>query len=313
MAEGQESADAAAAGAVELTYRPTVADIAAALRARVRNSSAGRFRRRVLVYILAVMVVGALLSTADAGRHDTPWRLYSALGVFVAVMTAVPWLQARQVHRLSERQGDVRAAVDDAGIRLTTAHSSATLDWHLYPRYVETSGLFVLLSADRTAVGVVALPKRGVAHPENVERLRAILDRNLVHADVTETIGGPRNRSRAAGRGAGSIGLLLLGLLLFLFAFAAVQKAAHPDRFPGIQNNNAPVSVVLLLLGVPAVVGGWRLVRRMRVMRIVSAVLAAGALLAGSAVVYRVGPMLHCWDAAQIARGPAGDYACLDF
>ncbi|MGW8970761.1 YcxB family protein [Streptomyces platensis] len=313
MAEGQESTDTAAAGAVELAYRPTVADIAAALRARAKHSTGGRFLRRGLIYILVVMAVGILLSTGGADRHDTPWRLYLALGGCVAFLTAVPWLQARQVHRLSERQGDVRAAVDDAGIRLTTAHSSATLDWHLYPRYVETSKLFVLLSADRTAVGVIVLPKRGVADPENVERLRAILGRHLVRADVAETIGGPRTRGRAAGRGAGSIGLLLLGLLLFFFAFVAVQKAAHPDRFPGIQNNTAPISVVLLLLGVLAVVGGWRLVRRMKVMRIVSTVLAVAALLAGGAVVYRVGPLLHCWDSAQIAHDPAGGYVCLDF
>ncbi|MER6841794.1 hypothetical protein [Streptomyces platensis] len=65
--------------------------------------------------------------------------------------------------------------------------------------------LFVLLSADRTAAGVIVLPKRGVADPENVERLRAILDRHLVRADVAETIDSPRTRGRAVGREAGSI------------------------------------------------------------------------------------------------------------
>ncbi|WP_235465247.1 hypothetical protein [Streptomyces platensis] len=92
-----------------------------------------------------------------------------------------------------------------------------------------------------------------------MERLRAILDRHLVRADVAETIDSPRTRGRAVGRGAGSIGLLLVGLLLTFFAFAAVQKAVHPDRFPGIQNNTASISVVLLLLGVLAVVGGLAL------------------------------------------------------
>ncbi|MEU2744475.1 YcxB family protein [Streptomyces sp. NPDC007095] len=190
--------------------------------------------------------------------------------------------------------------------RFTTAHSSASLDWHLYSRYVETPELFVLLSADKSAVGFVVLPKRAVADPEDVDRLRAVLDRRLVRADAAEAPGSSRSRSRgrAVGRGVGSVGLLLLGLLLFFFAFAAVQHAAHPDHFPGIQNNTAPMSAVMLGLGALAVAGAWWLVRRMTAMRIVTAVLAVLVLLAGGAVLYRVGPMLHCWGSDRIARGP---------
>ncbi|MGW4825269.1 YcxB family protein [Streptomyces sp. NPDC004227] len=313
MAESRETTAAVAERSVELVYRPTVGDLASALRARARSTGAGRSQRRVLVFAVAAMAVDALLSAAGPGRHDTPWQLYAGVVVFAAFMTAVPWLQARQLHRLAERQGDIRGTVDDTGIRLTTAHSSATLDWHLYPRYAETPELFVLLSADKSAVGVVVLPKRAVAGPEDVDRLRAVLDRRLVRADAAEVSGRPRSRGRAVGRGAGSVGLLLLGLLLFFFAFAAVQTAAHPDRFPGIQNNTAPVSAVMPVLGALAVAGAWWLVRRMTGMRIVTAVLAVLVLLAGGAALYRVGPMLHCWGSDRIARGPDGAYACYDF
>lgn len=232
---------------------------------------------------------------------------------FVAFMATAPWLQARRLHRLAERQGDVCGTVDDTGVRLTTAHSSVSLDWHLYSRYVETPELFVLLSADKSAVGFVVLPKRAVADPEGVARLRAVLDRRLVRANTADAPGSPRSRGRAVGRGVGSAGLLLLGLLLFFFAFAAVHRATHPDRFPGIQNNTAPVSAVMLGLGALAVAGAWWLVRRMTVMRIVTAVLAILALLAGGAVLYRVGPMLHCWGSERIARQPEGTYVCYDF
>ncbi|MFF2479199.1 hypothetical protein [Streptomyces sp. NPDC058066] len=102
-------------------------------------------------------------------------------------------------------------------------------------------------------------------------------------------------------------------LVLFFFAYAAVQKAADPDAFPGLQHNNAPVSAVALILGVPAVVGAWWAVRRMTVMRIVTAVLAAAVLLVGGAALYRIGPMLHCWGSDRITQGPDGDYACYDF
>ncbi|MFF1401143.1 YcxB family protein [Streptomyces sp. NPDC058287] len=312
MAEGRET-DALAESVVELAYRPTVGELASALRARARTTGAGRFQRGALVWTVAVTTIGALLSAAGSGHRDTPWPLYAGVVVFIAFMTAVPWLQARRFHRLAERQGDISGTVDDTGVRLTTAHSSAGHDWHLYSRYAETPELFVLLSADKSAVGLVVLPKRAVAGPQEVDRLRAVLDRHLVRADTAEAPASPRSRGRAVGRGVGSVGLLLLGLLLFFFAFAAVQQAAHPDRFPGIQNNTAPISAVMLGLGALAVAGAWWLVRRMSAMRIVTAVLAALVLVAGGAAVYRVGPMLHCWGADRIAQGPEGAYVCYDF
>ncbi|MGW5665860.1 YcxB family protein [Streptomyces sp. NPDC003758] len=312
MTEGRET-DAVAERPVELAYRPTVSELASALRARARSTGAGRFQRRVLVWTVAVTTVGALLSSAGSGHRDTPWPLYAGVVVFAAFMTAVPWLQARRLHRLAERQGDIRGTVDDTGIRLTTAHSSVGHDWHLYSRYAETPELFVLLSADKSAVGFAVLPKRAVADPEEVDRLRAVLDRRLVRADAARAPGGPRSRRRAVGRGVGSVGLLLLGLLLFFFAFAAVQQAAHPDRFPGIRNNTAPMSAVMLGLGALAVAGAWWLVRRMAAMRIVTAVLAVLVLSAGGVALYRVGPMLHCWGSDRIARGPEGAYVCYDF
>src|SRR5690349_6190572 len=231
MAEGRET-DAVAERPVELAYRPTVGELASALRARARSTGAGRFQRGALVWTVAVTSIGALLSAAGSGHRDAPWPLYAGVVVFVALMTAVPWLQARRLHRLAQRQGDIRGTVDDTWVRLTTAHSSASHNWHLYSRYVETPELFVLLSADKSAIGFAVLPKRAVADPEEVDRLRAVLDRRLVRADAAEAPGSPRSRGRAVGRGVASVGLLLLGLLLFFFAFAAVQHAAHPGRFP---------------------------------------------------------------------------------
>lgn len=312
MAEVQET-DADAERPVELAYRPTVGDLASALRARARSTGAGRLQRGALIWTVAVGTVGALLSTTGSGHRDRPWPLYAGVVVFVAFTMAMPWLQARRLHRLAERQGDIRGTVNDTGVRLTTAHSSASHDWHLYARYVETPELFVLLSADKSAVGIVVLPKRAVADPEELDRLRAVLDRRLVRTDGAEAPGTPRSRGRAVGRGAGSFGLLLLGLLLFLFAFAAVQRATHPDSFPGIQKNTAPISAVMLVLGALAVAGAWWLVRRMTTMRIVTAGLAVLVLVAGGTALYRVAPMLHCWGSNQIARGPEGAYLCYDF
>ncbi|MBO1334830.1 hypothetical protein [Streptomyces sp. VRA16 Mangrove soil] len=120
-------------------------------------------------------------------------------------------------------------------------------------------------------------------------------------------------------RGAGSAGLLMLGLLLYLLAFGAVQQAARPGDFPGIQENRAPVSAVLLVMGTLAVGGAWWLVRRRRRRRrfagaagVVLAVVTGLVLVAGGIALYRVGPMLHCWGSARIAQEAGGAYACHD-
>ena len=44
-AEGREPTDAVAERPVELAYRPTVDDLAAAIRTRAKSTRAGRFRR----------------------------------------------------------------------------------------------------------------------------------------------------------------------------------------------------------------------------------------------------------------------------
>lgn len=195
MAEGRET-DAVAERPVELAYRPTVGELASALRARARSTGAGRFQRRALVWTVVVTTVGALLSAAGSGHRDTPWPLYAGVVVFAAFMTAVPWLQARHLHRLAERQGDIRGTVDDTGLRLTTAHSSASVDWHLYSRYAETPELFVLLSADKSAVGFVVLP----SGPWRTRREWTGCGRSSTGGSCART---PPRRPEAHGAGAG--------------------------------------------------------------------------------------------------------------
>lgn len=70
MAEGRET-DAVSERPVELAYRPTVGELASALRARARSTGAGRFQRGALVWTVAVTTVGALLSAAApaTGTH----------------------------------------------------------------------------------------------------------------------------------------------------------------------------------------------------------------------------------------------------
>ncbi|MEU0040679.1 YcxB family protein [Streptomyces sp. NPDC006333] len=164
------------ADTVELEYRPTVGDLSAALRARRGVSRAGRRQFWVLGGVAVVVALEAALALAgqDASVYPAIWLVACAPLVLLS-----PWLTARQFHRLAERQGTFRVTVTDAGVTVRTDNATTALNWVAQPRYRETADVFVMISPDRNAVGFTVLPKRAVRVPEDVDRLRAILDRNL--------------------------------------------------------------------------------------------------------------------------------------
>ncbi|MEU5597452.1 YcxB family protein [Streptomyces sp. NPDC020298] len=161
---------------VELSYRPAVEDFASALRARLRVSRAGR-RQFWMIGVLTVFLLMEVTLLA-AGDHDKSPGFVGALAFSCGILWLSPWLQARQFHRLAQRQGEFRATVTDAGVSLTTDNTTASVNWTAQPRYRENSRVFVLFSTDRNATGFTMLPKRGLRTPEDADRLRTILDRN---------------------------------------------------------------------------------------------------------------------------------------
>ncbi|GGV34410.1 hypothetical protein GCM10010495_59170 [Kitasatospora herbaricolor] len=171
---------------VELTYQLTVEDFREALAARSKAGAAGRRTSRLLVAAFALTVVATALSLANEGTVDPP--LVVMLVVLPLVLLGVPRLQARQFHRLAADKGEFRAAVDASGIAVRNEHSSSTLTWQAAPRYVETPGLFVLLSGDKNASCVTLLPKRGLAGPAEVDRLRVALDHGCAGAAVQPAV-----------------------------------------------------------------------------------------------------------------------------
>ncbi|MCX5558922.1 YcxB family protein [Streptomyces sp. NBC_00038] len=163
--------------AVEFVYRPTVADFEEALRARARRSPAGRVQviMAPLVAVIAVVVFSAL-------RDETPavWIITLVLSVAVTSWGTVRGLRtmARRMFSVVEPYGRCRMVADDHGAVSTAERASFTVEWTVFREYLETPALFVLLGGDRAA-GVAVLPKRGAQNPADVDRLRAILDRNL--------------------------------------------------------------------------------------------------------------------------------------
>ncbi|MFE7440496.1 YcxB family protein [Streptomyces chartreusis] len=166
--------------AVELAYVPTSADATGALRARMRATPAGRLQSWIIL-ASAIVVLGAFAVTFTGPNGPdlgVTVLCLAALALCVGAYVLMPALQGRQVHRMVAPQGEFRAVVDGIGVRLTSRDSETMHRWPMIGRYTETDALYVLMTPDKYGVGIVVLPKRGVAEPADVDRLRNILDQN---------------------------------------------------------------------------------------------------------------------------------------
>ncbi|WP_258053308.1 YcxB family protein [Streptomyces sp. Ru72] len=164
--------DQAGQGAVELAYRPTRRDFLAAVVVRER-----RRRLHLLRWCLAAVF---LALAAQAATSENMSAFSVGTGVFcAAVIWAVPHLQAHHALRTVAWQGEYRTAVTGAGVAVETAHTRLLQRWSLFRGYRETRDHMVLFSRDPNILLVEVLPKRGLGSPQDVGRLRALLDRHL--------------------------------------------------------------------------------------------------------------------------------------
>jgi hypothetical protein len=165
---------------MELVYTPTRADVADAVRVRMKHSWF-RWLLRVLrlVAVLAALVLVLELFGPGDPKPAGAVRMAGFVLLLLVLGPLARWVTARQMYALIGSQGEHRARVDEDGVRWTTRDSEVVHRWQLLARYVETPTQFVLLSADKGGVGVAALPKRGFADPAEVDRLRHVLDRNI--------------------------------------------------------------------------------------------------------------------------------------
>ncbi|MCX5382803.1 hypothetical protein [Streptomyces sp. NBC_00083] len=164
---------AATADEARLSYRLTVKDFKEALVARRRASKAAR-RQRVITLVCGPLVLICMILTLVEG-DSFPLPLLLGAVVFVALTVLGPRLQARQFHKLNERNGEYRSTVSAAGVTVAHQHAATTLTWQATTRYVETPELFVLFGPDKNAATLTILPKRGT---HDIDGLRSALDRH---------------------------------------------------------------------------------------------------------------------------------------
>ncbi|MFI9617183.1 YcxB family protein [Streptomyces sp. NPDC052023] len=181
MAEGRkvtsssaESAtDAAEEAAVRLVYRPQPADTLAGLRVRQRIMRWGLLLRSVF---LTLWVGQWLVGTVNRGSADVVSTVLFLL--VVLVVAGYPRLQAAHVQRIVGWQGEYRTTVSPAGITTSSDHSTLIQKWSVLQGYRETHAHFVLLSRDPNIMCLEVLPKHGLSTVDDVDRLRALLDRH---------------------------------------------------------------------------------------------------------------------------------------
>ncbi|MFB8757584.1 YcxB family protein [Streptomyces nigra] len=180
MAEGREvtsdneetGSEVQGDAAVQLVYRPQPADTLAGLQTRQRIKRWGLILR---VVFLVLWVGQWLLGTISRGGADA---ISTVLFLVVVLLVAgYPRLQAAQVQRLVGWQGEYRTSVSAAGITTSSDHTTLIQKWSVYQGYRETKGHFVLLSRDPNILCVDVLPKHGLSTPDDVARLRGLLDR----------------------------------------------------------------------------------------------------------------------------------------
>nr|WSY55068.1 YcxB family protein [Streptomyces sp. NBC_00886] len=164
---------------VELEYRPTVEDFAAALRAR-RSMLPSTRRQYWLLGIAAFFAVMSIVTKlTKGGAISIPVPVIVGVCAVLLVLVFLPRFQARQFQRLAEPRGVFRVTVTDAGVSVATDDASTSLNWTVQPRYRETADGFYMFSPGKNALSFTVLPKRALQDPADVDRLRAILDAHL--------------------------------------------------------------------------------------------------------------------------------------
>ncbi|MFG2339117.1 YcxB family protein [Streptomyces yangpuensis] len=158
-------------------YGLTLADLQGVVRVRARRTAAGRVET-----LLTPLVITGLVVAFGLLRGLLPVVVVSSalLGIGAGVLGVVRGRRgmARRLHAVWAPYGQCRTVVDDRGAATTGETMSYTADWKLFTHYAETPDLFVLVGGPRAGC-LAAVPKRGAEEPADVDRLRAILDRNL--------------------------------------------------------------------------------------------------------------------------------------
>ncbi|MFE9631780.1 YcxB family protein [Streptomyces sp. NPDC006463] len=161
---------------VTFVYEPTQADYTKAVRRFTFGTWPGR---RSVLFVTAFSL--ALSWTLPTLKRFSP--ITTAFVMACAVVTVLVTLPrvlartAREQYADMEEYGACRTVVREDGLTTTGGELSSDIEWRVFPWYFETDEYFAIKT--KNTRGVFVLPKRGAQDPADVDRLRALFDRNL--------------------------------------------------------------------------------------------------------------------------------------
>ncbi|MEH0544260.1 hypothetical protein QA802_14570 [Streptomyces sp. B21-105] len=167
---------------VVLEYEHHRADMEDAVRLVSRKQGkVGLIHRPVFLACVALAGVWLLAQgVRDGDGGDIPFGvmfvLWSVLLYFAPRMSAAKSVEANRHH------GRLQVSVGPEGVRTVHAHGDLRMGWANFGSYAESSRIFALRSPDKAGRCAIVLVKRGARAPEDVDRLRALLDSRLPRA-----------------------------------------------------------------------------------------------------------------------------------
>ncbi|MGW5850119.1 hypothetical protein ACWFQ8_19580 [Streptomyces sp. NPDC055254] len=165
--------------AVELHYGAARRDVREVLRWRALGSPAGR--TQALLWLVLVPLVPLVLIVVQHGRGTDPAGLAFAGAVGAALGALCLFLDlrrlARRMYRRAARRPEYRCVLTERGVCDHRPDGTViAYGWDKYRGWTETRNLFVLVFANGD---LGWLPKKAAAAPGDIDRIRAVLDRNL--------------------------------------------------------------------------------------------------------------------------------------
>lgn len=167
---------------VKLTYVVTWREISDGMKIQMRRSPAGRWVFRVwwvLIALLGLLSLANLLTRGVDAAYVDLW-MFPLTVCLVAI--AIRWLTALALLAYARHLGEHRVTVDADGISTVSERHTNETSWKFYGRSVESRRVFVLLTPDVWGTGMLILPKRGLATPQDSELLRSLIARHLAAA-----------------------------------------------------------------------------------------------------------------------------------
>lgn len=163
-------------GQVTFVYEPTRADYAKAVRRFTFGTWPG-LRGQVFLALFTLALSWTLPTLKGFSPTATAFVMACAVVAVLVTLPRVLARVAREQYADVEEYGACRTVVREDWLTTTGGELSSAIEWRVFPWYFETDEFFAIKT--KNTRGVFVLPKRGAQDPADVDRLRALLDRNL--------------------------------------------------------------------------------------------------------------------------------------